>query len=113
MKQKRCFITLLITGFIVVEYGGISRFLHYKRHKGLQKAFVAMENKVDLQQNRVFHLEDSMVMCGINNKHALEILIDTVHKMHNQIPQMKNYLLVGFIFIISGIYLNMEYAIMQ
>ena len=43
-----------------------------------------MENKVNLEQNRIFHLEDSMVMYDIYNSDTLEKLIDTVHKMHNK-----------------------------
>ena len=43
-----------------------------------------MENKVDIQCNGVFHLEDSMVMYGIYNSDTLEALIDTGHRLHNQ-----------------------------
>ena len=43
-----------------------------------------MENKVDLQCNRVFNLEDSMIMYGIYNSDTLETFIDTVHRLHNQ-----------------------------
>ena len=43
-----------------------------------------MENKVDLQCNKIIHLEDSMVMHGINNSDTLEALIDTVHRLQNQ-----------------------------
>ena len=43
-----------------------------------------MENKVDIQCNKIFHLEDSMVMNGIYNSDTLEALIDTVHRLHNQ-----------------------------
>ena len=42
-----------------------------------------MENKINLQCNRIIHLEDSMVMYGIYNLETLEKLIYTVHKMHN------------------------------
>ena len=42
-----------------------------------------MENKVDLQHNRVFHLEESMVMYTIFNSATLETLIDTVNRLHN------------------------------
>ena len=83
-RHKRYIITFLITGFISLAYAGISSFLHYKRQKALHKAVQAMENKVDLQCNRVFHLEDSMVMYGIYNSDTLETLIDTVHRLHNQ-----------------------------
>ena len=43
-----------------------------------------MENKVDIQCNKIFHLEDSVVMYGIYNPGTLEALIDTVHRLHNQ-----------------------------
>ena len=82
-RQKRGIITLLITGFIILSYKGISSFLHNKRHKVIHKAFVAMENKLDLQQNRVYHLEDAMVMYGIYNLDTLKKSIDTVHNMLN------------------------------
>ena len=83
-RQKRGTITSLITGFISLAYKGISSFLHYKRQKALHKAVQAMENKVDLQCNKVFHLEDSMVMYDIYNSETLETLLDTVHRLHNQ-----------------------------
>ena len=43
-----------------------------------------MKSKVDIQHNKIFHLEDSMVMCGIYNSDTLEDLIYTVHRLHNQ-----------------------------
>ena len=81
--QKRGIITSLITGFIGFAYEGISSFLHYKRQKALHKAVQAMENKL-LQCNKIFNLEDSVVMYGIYNSDTLEALIDTVHRLHNQ-----------------------------
>ena len=44
----------------------------------------AMENKVDIQCNKIFNLEDSMVMYGVYNSDTLEDLIDTVHKLYNR-----------------------------
>ena len=41
-----------------------------------------MEKKVDLECNKIFHLENSMVMYGIYDSETLEKLIKTVHKMH-------------------------------
>ena len=64
-RQKRGIITSLITGFIGLAYEGISSFLHHKRQKALHKAVHAIENRVDLQHNKIFHLEDSMVMYGV------------------------------------------------
>ena len=83
-RQKRGIITALITGFIGLAYKGISSFLHYKRQKVLHKAVKAMENNVDIQCNKLFHLEDSMVLYGIYNSDTLENLLDTVHRLHNQ-----------------------------
>ena len=83
-RQKRGIIASLITGFIGLAYEGISSFLHHKRQKVLHKAVHAIENKVHLQHNRIFHLEDSMVMYGVYNSDTLEDLIDTVHKLHNK-----------------------------
>ena len=82
-KEKRGITTLLITGFIGLAYEGISSFPHNRRYKGLHKAVVAIENKVNLQCNKLIHLEDSMVMYGVYNAEMLEKLINTVHKMHN------------------------------
>ena len=67
-----------------MAYEGISTFLHYNRQKALHKAVHTMEHKVDIQCNRIFHLEDSMVMYGVYNSDTLEDLIDTVHKLHNK-----------------------------
>ena len=39
-----------------------------------------MENRVDIQSNKIFHLEDIIVMYGIYNSDTLEALIDTVHR---------------------------------
>ena len=41
------------------------------------------ENKVNLQQNKLIHLENSMVMYGVYNAKTLEKLIKTIHQMHN------------------------------
>ena len=89
-KENRDIMTLLEISFIGLVYQGISSYLHNKRQKALKKAF--MENQVNLERNKIFHLEDSMVMYGIYNLYTLEKLINTVHKMHNKQLGMKNYL---------------------
>ena len=81
-RQKRGIVISLITGFIGLAFEGISSFLHYKRQKPLHKAVQAMDNKVDLQCNRVFHLKDSMILYGIYNSDTLETLI--VHRLHSE-----------------------------
>ena len=64
-KEKRGIITSLVKGFIRLAYKGISSYFHNKRQAALKKDFIAMENQVNLERNRIFHLEDSLVMYGI------------------------------------------------
>ena len=83
-RQKKGIFTSIITGFIGLAYEGISSFPHYKRQKALHKAVHVMENKVDIQYNKIFHLEDSMVMYGIYNFDTLDALTDTAHRLNIQ-----------------------------
>ena len=48
------------------------------------KQFRLWKINVDLKCNRVFHLEDSLVMHGIYSSDTLETLIDSMHRLHNQ-----------------------------
>ena len=41
-----------------------------------------METKVDIQCNRLIHLEDSMVMHGVYNTETSVKLVKSVHQMH-------------------------------
>ena len=43
-----------MTGFIGLAYEGVSTYLHNKRQKALHKAFMTMENEVNLQYNKIF-----------------------------------------------------------
>ena len=79
-RQKRGIFMSLITDFIGLAHEGISSFLHYRR----QKAVHVMKNKVDIQCNKIFNLEDSMVMYEVYNSNTLDDLINTVHKLHNR-----------------------------
>ena len=74
-RQKRGIIITLITGFIGLACEDISSFLNYRRQKALHKGVQAMENNVDIKHNKIFHLEDSMVLYGIYNS------IQTLWKM--------------------------------
>ena len=73
-----------------MAYKGIPSFQYNKRQKALHKAFMAMENKINFQYNKIFHLEEYMVMYGIYNSNTLESLINIVHKMHNQTTWNEN-----------------------
>ena len=60
----------------------ISSFLHNRRHKALHKPLNAKDTKVNLQHNKLIHLEDSMVMNGVYNAETLE-KINTVYQIHH------------------------------
>ena len=47
-----------------------------------------------MQRNRVYHLEDTMIMYGKYNSDTLMDLIETVHKMHN-VTTWKEKIFVG------------------
>ena len=42
-----------------------------------------MNNKANIQHNKLMKLDDTMLMYGIYNAEMLEKLIKTVHKIHN------------------------------
>ena len=82
-KQKCGIITTLVSSFIGLAYEGISSFLHHKQNKALHKAVNAMDNKANIQCNKLMQLENSMLMYGVYNVETLEKLINTVHNIHN------------------------------
>ena len=85
-RSKRFIGTLLgslASGVIGLAFEGISSFLHHKRHKALTKAVTVMREKANLQHNRMYHLEDTMIMYGKYNLDTLMDLINTVHHMQN------------------------------
>ena len=53
-----------------------------------------IEKRVDMQHNRVYHLEDTMIVYGKYNSDTLMNLIEMVHKMHNLTP-WKEKIFVG------------------
>ena len=82
--QKRHIISALISGFIGRAYEGISSFLQHKWEKALQQGMHTMNKRASIEWNRVFHLEDFMIMYGVNNADTLEKLIQMVHKMNTR-----------------------------
>ena len=87
-RHKRGAILVYVLGGIAssiigLAYEGLSSFLHHKRYKAFHKAVAVMEKKTNLQCNRIYHLEDTMIMYGVYNFDTLKDLIDTVHRMKN------------------------------
>ena len=85
-RKKRFLTTILGTiasKVIDLAFEGISSFLNHKRHKALQKAVNVINSKAEIDHNRVYHLEDTMIMYGKYNSDTLMDLIKTVHQMQN------------------------------
>ena len=82
-QLKRQIISALISGFIGLAFEGISSYLQHKQQKALQQAMHTMNKRINIERNRAFHLEDSMIMYGVYNVDTLEKLIQKVHKMNN------------------------------
>ena len=51
-----------------------------------------MNKRINIERNRVFHLEDSMIMYSVYNVDTLEKLIKMVHKNNNRSVWYKNYM---------------------
>ena len=83
-KSKRGIFSAIISGFIGLAFKGISSFLHHKRHKALHKVVKAMSITMDMQRNKLMHLENTLVMYGIYNAETLENLVKTVHVLHSR-----------------------------
>ena len=79
--QKIQIISALISGFIGLAFEGISSILQHKQEKALQQAMHTMNKRVNIEWNRVFHLEESMIMYGIYNADTSEKLTQMVHKI--------------------------------
>ena len=82
-RNRRSIIASVISGVIGLAYEGISGFLHHKRQKALHKAIKVIERKADIQSNKIFNLEDTVIMYGIYNSDTLAQSIETVHRIHN------------------------------
>ena len=69
-----------------LAFEGISSFLHHKQHKALQKDVNILSSRTGIDHNRVYHLEDKMIMYGKYNSDTLMELVKMVHQMQNVIP---------------------------
>ena len=73
-RKKRFLSAVLGTvalKFVGLAFEGISSFLHHKRHKALNKAIKQINGKQNIKHNRIYHLEDTMIMYSKYNSHTL------------------------------------------
>ena len=85
--RKKWFLTTILgtitTKVVGLAFEGISSFLHHKKNKVLQKAVNALSSRTGIDHNRVYHLEDTMIMYSRYNSDTLMELVNTVHQMQN------------------------------
>ena len=97
-NRKKRFLSAVLgtvaSKIIGLVFEGISHFLHHKRHRALNKAIKQMNESQNIEHNRIYHLEDTMIMYGKYNSDTLINLIDMVHRMHN-LTSLKERLFVG------------------
>ena len=97
-NRKKRFLSAVLgniaSKIIGLALEGISSFLHHKRHKALHKAVKQINERQDIEHNRVYHLEDTMIMYGKYNSDTLTSLINMVQRMHNM-TSLKEKLFVG------------------
>ena len=74
---------LYVSSFFRLAYEDISSFLHHKGNKALHKSVNAMNEKANIQHNKLIKMDDTMLMYGVYNAETLEKLIKTVHEIHN------------------------------
>ena len=85
-RKKRILTTIfgtIASKVIGLAFERISNFLHHKRHKALQKVVNSINSKAEIDHNRVYHLEDTMIMYDKYNSDTLMDLIKTTHQMQN------------------------------
>ena len=97
-NRKKRFLSAVLgtvaSKIVGLAFEGISSFLHHKRHKALKKAIKQLNEKQNIEHNRIYHLKDTMIMYGKYNSDTLTNLIDTVHILHN-LTSLKEKLFVG------------------
>ena len=64
-RQKFGIITTLVSSFIGLAYEWISNFLQGKHKYALHKAVNAINDRVNIQHNKLMKLDDTMLMYGI------------------------------------------------
>ena len=97
-NRKKRFLSAVIrtvaSKILGLAFEGISSFLHHKRHKALNKAIKQINERQNIEHNRIYHLEDTMIMYGKSNSDTLTNLIGMRHRMHN-LTSLKERLFEG------------------
>ena len=97
-NRKKRFLSAVLgsvaSKIVGLAFEGISSFLHHKRYKALNKAIKQINQRQNIERNRVCHLGDTMIMYGKCNSDTLTNLIDKAHRIHN-LTSLKERLFVG------------------
>ena len=80
-NRKKRFLTIILgtiaSKVLGLVFEGISSFLHHKRHKALQKAVNFINSRSEIDHNRIYYLEDTMIIYGKYNSDTLMELVKT------------------------------------
>ena len=74
-RKKRFLSAVLHTvasKIIRLAFEGISSFLLHNRHRSLNKAIKQINERQNIEHNRIYHLEDTMIMYGKYNSRHLK-----------------------------------------
>ena len=82
-RNKRGIFRAIISALSGLAFEEILSFLHHKRHKALQKAVKAMSITMEVQRNKLIHLENSLIMYGVYIAETLQKLLKTVQVLHS------------------------------
>ena len=97
-NRKKRFLSAVLgtvaSKMVGLPFEGISSFLHHKRHKALKKAIKQINERQNIEHNRVYHLEDTMIMYDKYNSDTLTNLINMVYRMQT-LTFLKEKLFVG------------------
>ena len=97
-NRKKRFLSVVLgtvaLKIVGLAFEGISSFQYHKRHKALNKAIRQINERQNIEHNRIYHMEDTMIMYGKYNSDTLTNLINMVHRMHN-LTSLKEKLFVG------------------
>ena len=66
-------LNTLASKIIELAFEAVSSFLHHKRHRALNKAIKQINERQNIEHNRICHSKDTMIMYGKYNSDTLTI----------------------------------------
>ena len=97
-NRKKRFLSAVLgtvaSKIVGLAFEGISSFLHHKRHKAFKGAIKQINERQNIEHNKVYHLEGTVIIYCKYNSDTLTDLSNMVHRMQN-LTSLKEKLFVG------------------